>query len=307
MIVLVTGGAGFVGSNIVEALVERGHDVVVLDNFFMGKKENLHEIRDKIEFVEGSITDENLINKITKDIDVICNQAAASSSPMFSLDGLRSAVNVNIDGFNIILKSAVENDVKKVVYASTSSIYGNSPPPLRENMKVIPPNFYAATKLMNEYSAILFSQIHGLETIGFRYMSIYGKHEEGKTIYANLVTQFLWAMQKGERPVIYGDGKKTRDFVYSKDVARANVMAIESKKKIFGEVLNVGTGKETSLNQLVAILNKTLGEKIKPKYIKMPVKNYIKTQKADIRKTKRTLGFDTKFSLEDGLKDILKD
>ena len=182
MRVLVTGGAGFIGSNIVEALVKRGHKVIVLDNFFMGKRENLREISDKIELVEGSITDENLINKLTKNIDVICNQAAASSSPMFSLEGLRDAVNVNVDGFHIILKAAVKNKVKRVVYASTSSIYGNNPPPLREDMKVIPPNFYAATKLMNEYSAALFSQNHGLETVGFRYMSIYGRHEEGKTI-----------------------------------------------------------------------------------------------------------------------------
>jgi UDP-N-acetylglucosamine 4-epimerase len=198
MRVLVTGGAGFIGSNISEALVERGHDVVVLDNFFMGRKENLSGILDKLEFIEGSITDENLINKAAKGVDVICNQAAASSSPMFSLEDLRNSMNTNIDGFNIILKAAVENNVKRVVYASTSSIYGNNPPPLREDMKVIPPNFYAATKIMNEYSAILFSQIHDLETVGLRYMSVYGRHEEGKTIYANLVTQFLWAMQKSQ-------------------------------------------------------------------------------------------------------------
>lgn len=306
MKIVVTGAAGFIGSNICEQLVERGHEVIGIDNFFLGSKSNLAKVLDRIKLVEGSITDEKLVMKLTKGVDVICNQAAASSSPMFALDKLRDAVAVNVDGFLILLKAAVANKIKRVVYASTSSIYGNLPPPLREDMKIVPPNFYAATKLMNEHSANLFSQIHGLETVGFRYMSVYGPHEESKGIYANLVSQFLWSMQNGRQPEIYGDGSQTRDFVYAKDVARANVMAIESKKQLMGEVLNVGTNKAYSLNQLVEILNSILNTNIQPKYIAVPVKNYIMTQRADISKIRRVLGWEPRFGLEEGIRDILE-
>ncbi len=305
MKVLVTGAAGFIGSNICEMLVDRGHEVIGIDNFFLGRKENLSQVMNKVDLVEGSITDENLVNKITKGVDAICHQAAASSSPMFSLDKLRASVAVNVDGFHILLKASVENNVKRVVYASTSSIYGNLQPPLREDMKVVPPNFYAATKMSNEHSALIFSQVYGLETVGFRYMSIYGGNEKAKGIYANLVSQFLWAMQKGEKPEIYGDGSQTRDFVYSKDVAMANVMALESKKNLGGDVLNVGTGECYTLNQVIAILNNILGTNIKPNYLAMPVKNYIFSQMADISKIKRILGWEPKFRLEDGIRDVI--
>ncbi len=306
MKILVTGGAGFVGSNICELLVERGHEIVALDNFFLGRKSNLEKIKNEIDLIEGSITDEYLIQDVSKGIDVICSQAAASSSPMFSMEKLRNSVSTNVDGFLILLKAAVDNKIKRVVYASTSSIYGNLPPPLHEDMTVIPPNFYAASKIMNEYCAIIFSQMYGLETVGFRYMSVYGPHEESKGIYANLVSQFLWGMQKGQSPEIYGNGNQTRDFVYAKDVARANVMAIESKNRLLGDIFNVGTGRSYSLNQLVDILNKILETSIRPKHIPMPVKNYIAVQQADISKIKKSLGWEPRFSLEDGIMDILK-
>ncbi len=235
---------------------------------------------------------------------MIFNQAAASSSPMFK-EKLREAVAVNVDGFVNILNAAKENGVKRVVYASTSSIYGNSSPPLKEDMKVVPVNFYASTKLLNEHLAILFSKEYGLETVGFRYMSVYGPNEQSKGIYANLVSQFLWSMQKNESPVIYGDGKQTRDFVFVKDVVQANILAMESKKKIFGEIYNVGTGRDVSLTQLVEIINKILGRSIKPKYIDMPVKGYIATQLGDISKITEDLGYKPKYSLEDGVKNII--
>lgn len=304
MRVLVTGGSGFIGSNIAEALVGKGNEVVVLDNFSLGRIENIKEISGRVEVVNGDIRDFELLKKITAGCDAILNQAAASSSPMFRSD-LRSAVAVNVDGFVNILNAARINDVKRVVYASTSSIYGNSVPPLKEDMKVVPVNFYASTKLLNEHLAVLSSAEYGLETIGFRYMSVYGKNEKSKGMFANLVTQFLWSMMNDKQPEIYGDGEQTRDFTYVNDVVQANLLAMESKKRLLGEIFNVGTGKAHSLNGLVGIINKILGKNIKPKYVPVPVKNYIAVQQADITKISEVLGYKPEYSLEEGIKDML--
>ncbi|MBI2578438.1 MAG: SDR family NAD(P)-dependent oxidoreductase [Candidatus Aenigmarchaeota archaeon] len=304
MRVLVTGGTGFIGSNIAEALAGKGHEVVVLDNFSLGRNENVREITGNVEVVNGDIRDFELLKKITAGCDAILNQAAASSSPMFRSD-LRSAVAVNVDGFVNILNAARMNDVKRLVYASSSSIYGNSAPPLREDMPVVPVNFYASTKLLNEHLAVLFGAEYGIETVGFRYMSVYGKNEKSKGMFANLVTQFLWAMMEGKQPEIYGDGEQTRDFTYVRDVVRANVLALESRKRLLGEVFNVGTGKAHSLNELVAIINKILGKNIKPKYVPVPVKNYIAVQQADITKISAALGYRPEYPLESGIRDML--
>lgn len=303
MRVLVTGGAGFIGSNITEGLIRKGYEIRVLDNLFMGSLKNLEMVKDKIEIVQGDLRDEKLLKEITNDVDFILNQAAASSSPMFKKD-IKSSVAVNVEGFINVLEAARINNVKRVVYASTSSIYGNSPPPLREDMKVEPPNFYAATKFMNEHLALLYSQEYGLETVGLRYMSVYGPHEESKTIFANLASQFLWAMKKGEEIVIYGDGEQTRDFTFVEDVVAANILSMEAKLEKKGEIFNVGTGIAVSLNEMIKILNRLLSKNVKPKYVDIPVKNYIKTQRADISKI-RKIGFEPKFSLEDGLKRLI--
>lgn len=304
MRVLVTGGTGFIGSNLVIELVKKGYNVIVLDDFSLGKKENIESVGDDIEIVNGDIRDFELLKKISVECDVILNQAAASSSPMFRND-LRNAVAVNIDGFVNILYAARINDVKKIIYASTSSIYGNNKPPLKEDMKVEPVNFYASTKLLNEHLAVLFSNEYGIETVGFRYMSVYGPNERSKGIYANLVTQFLWAIMDGKQPEIYGDGTQTRDFTYVKDVVQANILAIESKKRLLGEVFNVGSGKSHSLNELVQIINRILGKNIKPKYIPVPVKNYIAVQQAYLTKINSVLGYEPKYTLEAGIKDML--
>jgi len=305
MRIVVTGAAGFVGSNLVEELVSRGHSVVALDNFNLGREDNLSVVRDKIELVNGTITDEDLVMKVTEGADRIVNLAAASSSPMFVVDNVREAVKTNVDGFLIILKAAVKNNVKRVLYASTSSIYGNNTPPLREDMQVKPPNMYSASKLSNEHCASIFSQDYGLETVGFRFLSVYGPHEEGKGIYANLVSQFLWSIMKNEPPVIYGDGTQERDFTYVKDIVQGIVLGIESEKELKGEVFNVGSGKAHSFNELVSTVNKTLGKDVKPKHIENPIKNYIMGQDGDISKIKSVLGYDPKYNLEKGLNEML--
>ena len=301
--ILVTGGAGFIGSNLVEKLVADGHDVIVLDDFSLGKIENLASVKNKIEVVKGDLRDLETVKKATKGVDIVFNEAAASSSPMF-INDLRNAVSVNVDGFINVLNACRINDVKKLIYASTSSIYGNSKPPLREDLPVTPVNLYASTKLLNEHLAILFGKEYGLETIGFRYMSIYGPHEESKGIYANLATQFLWAMQRDENPVVYGDGTQTREFTYVMDVVAANMLAMNLKKNISGEIMNIGTGTCTSLNDLIATINKILGKSIKPKYVENTVKGYIDTQLSDITKIEKMLGYAPKYNLESGLREI---
>ncbi len=303
MKVLVTGGAGFIGSNLVEQLVKEGHSVRVLDNFSLGKMENLSTVKTKVEVIKGDIRDFDTVKKATKGIDVIFNQAAASASPMFR-DDLRNSVAANVDAFVNLLNACRLQDVKKLIYASTSSVYGNNKPPLREGMPLVPVNFYASTKLINEHFAALFSVQYGLETVGFRYMSIYGPHEKSKGIYANLVSQFLWTMQKGEQPVIYGDGTQKREFTYVADVVQANILAMNSKKKL-SDVFNVGTGKSVSLNEVVSLLNKMLGKNIKPKHVRNEVKNYIMTQQSDISKIKAALGYQPKYTLEQGLKETM--
>ncbi|HLC77427.1 MAG TPA: SDR family NAD(P)-dependent oxidoreductase [archaeon] len=301
--ILVTGGAGFIGSNLVERLVGDGHTVVVLDNFSLGKMDNISAVKGKIEIIKGDIRDFETVKKAAKGVDIVFNQAAASSSPMF-LNDLRNAVSVNVDGFINVLNACRVNNVRKLIYASTSSVYGNTKPPLKEDAKLSPVNFYSSSKLMNEHLAVLFSREYGLETVGFRYLSIYGPNEKSKGIYANLASQFLWAMQKGEQPVLYGDGNQTREFTYVKDIVAANILAMKSRK-LGSEVFNVGTGSTNSLNELVATINKLLGTSIKPKYVKNTVKNYIQSQLSDITKIKSVLGYSPQYTLEKGLKELI--
>lgn len=305
--VLVTGGAGFIGSNLVEALVDGGHDVTVLDDFSMGRKENLASVSGKVRVFKGDIRDANLVGKLTKGVDFVFNQAAASSSPMFK-ERPQECMDININGFINVLRASKENGVRRVIYASTSSIYANNTPPLKEDMKVVPPNLYSVTKLANEQTAAIFNRDSEIETVGLRYMSVYGPHEEAKSQFANLASQFLWALKKGEQPVIYGDGRQTRDFTYVKDVVKANVLAMTTKKKMNAEVLNVGSGKATDLNKLVSMICMLLGKKIKPTYVRIPEffrKNYIATQLADLAKIEKVLGYKPQYNLERGIAELL--
>jgi UDP-glucose 4-epimerase len=294
--IVVTGGAGFIGSNLCEELVNE-HEVIVYDDFSFGKMENLNRIKDKVQVLKGDIADSKI--KSLK-CDAIVHLAGTSSAPMFMPDPSKGVVT-NVDGFLNVMECARKNDVK-VVYASTSSIYGNNPTPLTENQKVVPPNFYSVSKLAMENIAHLYNQEFGIESAGLRFMSVYGPHERAKGKFANLVSQFMWWMLKGENPVIYGDGTQTRDFIYVKDIVQAIKLCLGVKGS---EIYNVGTGAAYSLNQLVEILNDVMGLSIDPTYVENPIKNYIMTQLADITKIGK-IGYKPEYTLKKGIEECYK-
>lgn len=301
--VLITGGLGFIGSNLAGYLLNLGYKVTVLDNLMLGKKDNVNDIKDKIKIIIGDVRNIRDLEK-AKNIDYIVHLASSSASPMF-WDNLRGSVNNNIDGYISVLEYAKKINAKKVIYATTSSIYGNNKTPLKEEDRVIPPNFYSVTKLAMEYISNIYSATYGVECMGFRFMSVYGPGEKSKGKFANLASQFLWRMKKDERPIIYGDGEQRRDFTYISDVCRAIELGISCKKKFGSIVFNLGNGKDYSLLELVEIINKVLDKSIKPKLINNPMKeNYIYTQFADLTKIKKELGYKPSINLEEGIKNL---
>ncbi len=303
MKVLVTGGAGFIGSNITEALVEKGYEVTVLDSLFLGREANLKSVIDRIDFVKGDVCNRQVVFNVMKGVDYVLHQAAASSSPMFS-ENLKGAVAVNIEGFINVLDAARENSVKRIVHACTSSVYGSNPVPHSESMPVEPPNFYSASKFGAEHIAKIYSSEYGLETVGLRYFSVYGPHEKAKGRFANTVSQFMWDMKEDRAPVIYGDGSQTRDFTYVRDTTEANMMAMK-KPGVSGEIFNVGTGISKSFNDIIMMLNAALGTNVKPKHIINPLKSYVGDTLADTAKAESVLGFKARTSIEDGIKEIV--
>jgi len=308
--VLVTGGAGFIGSHIVEGLAERGYSVIALDNLFLGRPENLKGIMErypgKVRFVQGDVLNEELLFKLVRENDVIAilHQAAVSSAPMFIPDP-RKGVEANVLGFLNVLEAARRFDVPKVVYASTSSVYNVYTPPHREDMVIKPRTFYEYSLWTREHAAWIYWDFYRIETIGLRYFSIYGPREEHKGRYANVISQFIWKILRGEPPVIFGDGSQTRDFTFVKDVVKANILAME-KKGIGGEVFNVGTGKETTFNEVVKLINQVLGTNIQPKYVPNPIKNYVYRTGADTTKAEKILGFKAETDLLTGIRITAK-
>jgi UDP-glucose 4-epimerase len=297
---LVTGGAGFIGSNIVEKLVERDVDVVVLDSLYLGDESNLSEVRDEIEFIEGSVLDLEKVREAVNGCDTVFHLAARSSSPMHQEDPAEGA-RINIEGFINVVEESIDEGVDKVVYASTSSMYGSIEPPQAEDSGEVPINRYAASKMSRERYGQMYSYKAEIETTGLRYFSVYGPHEKPKGKYANVVTQFMWKMMGGERPVIWGDGKQERDFTFVEDVARATIKAAERREELDGEYFNVGTGDPVSFVDVVEHLNEVLGTEIDPKHIENPRDKYFKYQEADISKSKEILGWEPKYSFKEGL------
>jgi UDP-glucose 4-epimerase len=300
--ILVTGGAGFIGSNFCNTHCAR-HDVTALDNLFLGDPAHLSP---DVRFVEGDAADRNTLESLGG-FDVIVHFAGTSSAPMFHGDVVKAYGN-SILSYLTVLEFATACGAKKVLYASTSSLYGNTPPPLTEEHPPHPTNHYAVTKIAMEHISTCYHRTHPeLDIIGFRFMSVYGPHEEHKGIYANLISQFLWAMRRGERPLIYGDGKQTRDFTSVHDVIQGITLAMETEKKLGNQVFNIGRGEEMTVLELLAVLNRLLGTDLEPRHIENPVtEGYIRSQRADIGKIQKTLGYNPSITLEEGVKEMVE-
>jgi UDP-glucose 4-epimerase len=304
--ILITGGAGFIGSHLAEMLVGQGNNVTVIDNLFLGTESNLAKIRDSINFYKHNYEDKAFLDSTVKKhrIEYIFHFAGLSSAPMF--DGNEpQGVAMNVVGFLHLLEVCRDNKVRRLMYASSSSIYGDAPLH-EENVKVYPPNFYALTKYTMEHAARLFHDLYKVESIGFRFFSVYGKNERHKKQYANLVSQFLWAIQEGKEVVIYGDGSQTRDFIYVLDLCSALIsgMNAESRHARAG-VYNLGTSDTYSLNEMVALLEEATGMEANRQYVNNPIRNYVAHTKADCTKSKNALAFEPEYSLKQGIMDML--
>ncbi|MEM3422839.1 MAG: SDR family oxidoreductase [Candidatus Bilamarchaeaceae archaeon] len=298
MRVLVTGGAGFIGSHLAEALLKRGHAVRILDNFSTGKEENIKDIENSIEIIRGSITEKEVLENAIENVDYVLHHAA-QISVVDSIKNPKKTWEINIKGTKLLLNAAVKNKVKKVILASSAAVYGNEPGlPKTEQMRTKPTSPYGDSKLMNEYMAQKYHQQDKINIISLRYFNVYGPRQHPQSAYAGVISKFMEKMIKGERPIIYGNGEQTRDFVYVEDVVSANILALESTVK--NGIYNIGSGKETSLNELVKTLNEILGTKIEPIY-EPPREGDIQRSVADISKAKKDLGYIPKYTLKEGL------
>ncbi len=297
---LVTGGAGFIGSHIVERLLKEGNFVRVLDNFSSGKKSNLPASSVNFELIKGDICDLKTCLRACKGMDYVIHQAALRSVPK-SLVNPYEYNKVNIDGTLNMLKSAHESGVKRFVFASSSSVYGDAKKfPEKETDIPLLISPYALSKLAGEYYCRIFSEIYGLETVSLRYFNVFGPRQALDDQYAVVIPKFISSMIKDECPPIFGNGKQSRDFTYVDNVVEANLRAATTSR-IKCEVLNVANGNTVSILDLVAALNRILGKKIKPKLLPIRKGDVFKTL-ADISTLKRKIGYSTKVDFFEGLK-----
>src|SRR5271165_2719637 len=296
---LVTGGAGFIGSNTVDELVRRGHSVVVLDDMSAGKEENLAEIRSKITFIRGSITDIEAVQKAMHQAEYVIHLAARTSVPRSVKDPVETN-KVNVDGTLNILLAARDNKVKRVVFAASSSAYGETATlPKNEAMQPEPISPYGVSKYVGELYAQTFGKCYGLESVRLRYFNIFGPRQDPSSQYSGVLSKFVTAFLDEEQPVVYGDGEQTRDFTYVDNAVQANLLACEAPG-VVGRVFNVGTGERISLNQTLELLRRITGKALAAKY--EPTRDGdIKDSQADIRNARESLGYEPTVMFEEGL------
>jgi nucleoside-diphosphate-sugar epimerase len=301
MMILVTGGAGFIGSNLTEALLRQGHGVRVLDNFSTGRRENLVFEKEYplLETMEGDICDLDVCRKAMRGINVVFHQAAIPSVQQ-SVEDPSFTNSVNAGGTLNVLLAARDEGVKKVIYASSCAIYGDDPVlPKKEAMSPAPLSPYALQKYVGEKYCQLFFQLYGLETLSLRYFNIFGPKQDPASVYSGVIARFISALVEGAAPIVYGDGEQSRDFTYVGNVVQANLLAM-SAHHLHGEVINIGCGKRTSLNQLLDVLKRILGSQALPIYQEAR-QGDVRHSVADIEKGRERLNYSPEQDIEPGL------
>ena len=301
---VVTGGAGFIGSNLVEALITNGYHVTVIDNLSTGSLENLVQVRDHIVFFEADLRDQEALTRATKGCDIIFHQAARVSVPLTVKHPVESAM-INDVGTLMVLEAARIENIKKVIFASSCAVYGDDPRlPKDENMCPEPLSPYAVHKLAGELYSRLYHDLHGIETVCLRYFNVFGPKQDPSSPYSGVISIFMTKAASKEAPVIYGDGNQYRDFVFVKDVVNANLLAADSEG-LGTKTFNIGTGNFIQIRQLWKLICKMSGVDVEPEY-RSGRPGDIKESVASIELAKSVLGFKPAYSLEEGLEITLK-
>ena len=302
MLVVVTGGAGFIGSNLVTALLERGDAVRVVDDLTTGYREN---VPDGVELVECGVADHDAVAKAMVGADAVFHEAA-HRAVLRSVEDPLSTDTANVHGTLTVLKAALDAGVRRVVYASSSSVYGGAAErPTPETAPLLPRSPYAVTKLTGEHYCRVFAELHGLETVALRYFNVFGPRQRPDSAYAAVIPLFIAALREGRSPEVHGDGLQSRDFTYVSDVVAANLAALAAPAETCsGKAYNIAGGREYSLLDLLALLNELLGVSIEPTFV-APRAGDVRHSCADVAAARADLGFSTEVSFEDGLRRTL--
>jgi UDP-glucose 4-epimerase len=300
---IVTGGAGFIGSHIVEELVQQKHEIVILDNLFSGKMENIQPFlkQKNVTFVQGSVTELPVLKKIFQGADGIFHEGAIASVPR-SIANPLATNEANVTGTLNVLIAARDCSVRKILFASSSSVYGNTPTlPKREDMTPNPLSPYAVSKLTGEHYLKVFSEVYGLKTLSLRYFNVFGPRQDPKSEYAAVIPRFILKILNHESPIIYGDGGQTRDFTYVKDVVQANIRAMESDAE---GIFNVAYCKRIDLNELASIIMDITGITV-PLTYEPPRAGDVRDSLADIRRAQEGFGYMPEYTVKTGLKETI--
>jgi nucleoside-diphosphate-sugar epimerase len=302
--VLVTGGAGFIGSNLADELIGRGAKVRIIDNFVTGFKENLSEIKGDFDFIEGDINDDQVLRKAVENVDIIFHQAALPSVPR-SVENPLETHQACVNGTLNVLLMAKEANVRRVIYAASSSAYGDQPTlPKIEQMRPEPLSPYAAAKLMGEYYCQVFTRVYNLETICLRYFNVFGPRQNPSSMYSGVISRFIDALMKSDTPVIYGDGEQSRDFTFVANVVNANINAALTDKGI-GEVMNAANGERITLNELLEVLKNITGKSDVTAEYKPERAGDVKHSQCSNDLAVKYIGYEKLVGLEEGLQKTI--